>query len=224
MSFLVPNVSDSGLVRKLASGDILALGEPPLPATDTTNTTLALTAAMLVNSTAYVRNPAGVSTDTFPTADALITALNSGVAGGAISPGLTFRWTLINLSANVITGAVTANTGVTLTRGVVAAGAAGSAAGSKTFLITLTNTTPLRTVTGITATNASAVLTGFSDTDIKNLSVGMVVTNAVAGLQAATIIGINAASNSVTMSTTATSTAVISPIFSPTYTVVGLSL
>ena len=186
---------------------------------------MALTAAMLLNSTVYCRNPAGVSTDTFPTADALITALSGGIgaAPGSLT-GLTFRWMMVNLSANVITGAVTANTGVTLTRGSVAAGAAGSAVGSKTFLITITNGTPLRTVAGVVATNGSAVMTGFSATDLANLSVGQIVTNAVANLQGQTIIGINAANGSVTMSGNANATGAISPTFSPTYTVVGLSL
>lgn len=224
MGMLAPMVNDGGMVRRLAAGDILVLGEPPIPATDTTNTTLALTAAMLLNSTCYCRNPAGVSTDTFPTADALITALNAGIGAANVVPGMTFRWTLINLSANVITTAVTANTGVTLTRGTVAAGAAGSAAGSKTFLITITNGTPLRTISTVTTTNASAVLGGFSDTDLKNLSIGMVVTNAVAGQQGNTIIGINAASGQVTMSGNSNATGTSSFTFSPTYTVVGLSL
>ena len=128
MGMLAPMVNDGGMVRRLAAGDLLVLGEPPIPATDTTNTTLALTAAMLLNSTCYCRNPAGVSTDTFPTADALITALNAGIGAANVVPGMTFRWTMINLSANVITTAVTANTGVTLTRGTVAAGAAGAGA------------------------------------------------------------------------------------------------
>lgn len=217
MSILVPVVNDGGFIRRLASGDILAGGEPPIPATDTTNTTLSYTAANLLSSTVYARNPAGVSTDTFPTADALITALSAGIGAANVVPGMTFRWRIINLSANLLTGAVTANTGVTMTRGNVLAST------TKDFLITITNGTPLRTCTGITSTNASAVLTGFTDTDIKNLSVGMVVTNAVAGQQGNTIIGINAASNSVTMSGNSNATGTISPVFSPTYTIVGLS-
>ena len=217
MSILAPQVMDGGLVRRLNPGDILAGMEPPIPATDTTNTTLSYTAANIIGSTVYVRNPAGVSTDTFPTADALITAISSGIGTSQVSPGLTFRLRIINLSANLLTGAVTANTGVTLTRGNVLASS------SKEFLFTITNGTPLRTCTGITTTNASAVLGGFSDTDIKNLSIGMVVTNAVAGQQGNTIIGINAASNTVTMSGNSNATSTVSPTFSPTYTIVGLA-
>ena len=72
---LAPLVYDGGLQRRFALGDILAGAEPAIPATDTTNTALAYTPAMLLNSSVYVRNPAGVSTDTFPSADILIAAI-----------------------------------------------------------------------------------------------------------------------------------------------------
>ncbi len=225
MSAVKAIVFDGGMQRTIETGDVMSTSEPTIPATDTTNTTLSYTAANLLSSSVYVRNPAGVSTDTFPTADALVTALANinGVVG--IPAGFSFRWSLVNLSANVITTAVTANTGATLVRGTVAAGAAGSAAGTKTFLIQVTNGTPLNICTNISSTNANAVLTGFTDAQIKALSIGQVVTNVIAGQQGNTIIGINAASNSVTMSGNSNTTATgQSFTFSPTYTVTGLSL
>jgi hypothetical protein len=225
MSAVKPMVLDGGINRQLSIGDILSLMEPPIPATDTTNTTLALTAAMLLNSTCYARNPAGVSTDTLPTADALITAMIAGMGLIGVEKNFSFRWKMINLSANVITVAAPSNAGVTLVRGTVAAGAAGSAAGSKDFLIQITNGTPLITTTNISSTNANAVLTGFTSAQIAAMSIGQVVTNAIAGQQGNTIIGINAASLSVTMSGNSNTTATGQTFtFSPTYTATGLSL
>ncbi len=218
MSAVKAVIYDGGLQRTIETGDILATSEPVIPATDTTKTTLSYTAGMLLNSSVYVRNPAGVSTDTFPTADALVTALANinGIVG--IPRLFSFRWRVINLSANLLTGAVTANTGVTMVRGNVLAST------TKDFLIQITNGTPLQICTNISSTNANAVLTGFTDAQIKALSIGQVVTNVVAGQQGNTIIGINAANNSVTMSGNSnTTTTGLSFTFSPTYTITGLA-
>lgn len=223
--FVKPIVSDGGLQRQMNVGDILSQVEPPVPATDTTNTTLAITPAMLLNSTIYVRNPAGVSTDTFPTADALISAMMAGSGSVGIPAGFSFRWKLVNLSANVITGAVTANTGATLVRGTVAAGAAGSAAGTKEFLVQITNGTPLVTAVGISSVTGTAVLSGFTQDQLNRISVGQVVTNAIVGLQGTTVIAVNQTAGTVTMSGNTNSTASNNTItFSPTYTITGLSL
>ena len=75
MSAVKAIVFDGGMQRTIETGDVMSTSEPTIPATDTTNTTLSYTAANLLSSSVYVRNPAGVSTDTFPTADALVTAL-----------------------------------------------------------------------------------------------------------------------------------------------------
>jgi len=217
MPLVTPVVYDGGMQRRFYSGDLISLFEPAVPATDTTNTTLALTAAMLLNSSTYVRNPAGVSTDTFPTADALITAISGGLGAIGIPPGMSFRWRVINLSANLITGAVTANTGVTLVRGTVPAST------TKDFLIIITNGTPLLTCANITPTNGNAILAGFTPAQIAALSVGMVVTNSVANQQGNTIIGVNATALTVTMSGNSNSGTAASFTFSPTYSVTGLA-
>lgn len=215
MSILAPVVYDNGMQRPMQLGDRFGNFDPPIPATDTTNTTLAVTAAMMLSPT-YVRNPAGVSTDTYPTADALLSAILA--AGAKPNPGISFNWRVINLSANLITGAVTAHTGATMVRGNVAAST------TKNFQITLTNVTPTYTATGIVADGTTAVLTGFTAAQLANLSVGMVVTNSVVGLQDATIIGINLAAGTVTMSTVTTSASSAATItFSPTYTITGLA-
>ena len=216
--FLAPLVMDGFAERKLQLGDLLCQFDPLPPATDTTNTTLAVTAASMVNNPVYVRNPAGVSTDTYPTADALISLLLQGLGlNRGLPPGLTFRWRVINLSANLITGAVTAHTGATMVRGNIPAST------TKDFQIAITNGTPLRTVVNIASTSGSAILTGFANADIKALSIGMVVTNAVVNVQDQTIIGINAQNNSVTLSGNANATGFNSFTFSPTYTITGLA-
>lgn len=215
---LAPLVYDGGLQRRFTLGDTLAGSEQPIPATDLTNTTLVYTPAMLVNSTVYVRNPAGVSTDTFPSADILIAALSGGLGSIGITPGLSFRWRVINLSANLLTGAVNANTGATMIRGNVLAST------TKDFLIQITNGTPLLSATNITTVNASAVTTGWTTAQLAAISVGQIVTNAVANLQGTTIISINIVAGSVTFSGTANASAAGNTItVSPTYTITGLA-
>lgn len=215
---LAPIVYDGGLQRRLTLGDVLAGSEAAIPATDTTNTALVYTPAMLVNSQVYVRNPAGVSTDTFPSADVLIAAISGGMGAVGVTPNTSFRWRVINLSGNAITGAVTANTGATMVRGNVAAST------TKDFLVQVTNGTPLVSATNITTVNASAVTTGWTATQLAAISVGQVVTNAVANLQGTTIIAINTAAGSVTFSGTANASASTNTVtVSPTYTITGLA-
>lgn len=216
MALQLPITYDGRLQRLLAPGDIFATFEPIPGATDTTNTTLAVTAAMLLAGI-YVRNPAGVSIDTYPTADALITALQSNLGMQNIPAGISFRWRVVNLSANLITGAVTANTGVTMTRGNIAAST------TKEFQICITNGTPTVTAVNLSTTNGSAVVTGFTNAQIQALSVGQQMITNTANLQGQTIIGINAANNTVTMSGNANATQAQSMTFSPTYTITGLA-
>lgn len=96
------------------------------------------------------------------------------------------------------------------------------ASSSRDFLITFVNGTPAQTLAGNT-TNGSAVVSGFTQEQLSRLSVGMVVTNAVANLQGQTIIGINGPAGTVTMSGNANATATGSAInFSPVVVVDGL--
>lgn len=217
MSQLVPIVADGVFQRNLSPGDNLCAFEPAVPAAVTT-VTLSYSAAQL-SSPFIVRNPAGASTDTFPTADALISALSSGLGDApGVSNGLTWRVQIVNLAAFLLTGAVTANSGVTMTRGNVAASA------TKEFLVQVTNGTPLLTATNITTTNASPITTGWTAAQLAAVSVGQVVTNAVAGLQGTTIIAVNATAMSVTFSGNANATGSGNTItVSPTYTITGLA-
>ena len=212
----VPTIADGGFVRRINPGDVVGGMEPAIPATDTTNTTFSYTAAIMLGSYTYVRNPAGVSTDTYPTADAFIQALIG--SGQALAVGTSFRFRVINLSANLLTGAVTANTGATMVRGNVLAST------TKDFLIQFTNVSPARTVGGITSVSGSAITTGWLLADLSALSVGMVVTNAIVNLQGQTIIGINMAAGSVTFSGNANASQSGNTItLSGAYTITGLS-
>ena len=213
---LTPIVYDGQLQRRLMPGDVLCGFEPALPATDAASG-ITFTANNLLSST-YVRNPAGASTDSYPSADVLISALQAGLGlAYGLPVGLSFRWRIVNLSAFLLTGQMFSNTGGTLVRGTVPAST------TKDFLIQITNGTPLQTVPQLTFVNASPVISGFTAAQIALLSPGMVVTNAIANFQGQTILGVNATALTVTMSINSnTSSAGNSVTFSPTYTVTGL--
>lgn len=214
-----PVIYDGQLQRVMQQGDVSANEIKP-GATDTTNTNLTITALMLLNRY-VVRNPAGVSNENIDTAANLVLGFAAASSGGQVQNGTSFRARWINLSANALTLVATANTGLTLVRGAVAASAA------KDFVITVTNGTP-PAVFACTTTNASAVL-GCTAAQAASVSVGMVVTNVVTGQQGQTIIGININGNSstITLSGNANATTAapgISFNFSPTVAIDGLSV
>lgn len=213
MSVLKPVVYDNGLQRQLAQGDTFANAEV-IPATVVT-TNITVTGAQLGNGF-ILRNPAAPAADTIDSAANIIAALSGGIGGIGIQNGTTFRCIWIVTTANATTVAATANTGVTVTRGAIAASS------SKEFLVTITNGTPAQTL-GANTTSASAILTGMTLAQTSLLSVGMIVTNAVNGLQGTTIISVQPGVG-VTMSgnANATSTFPVAVTFSPTVLVEGI--
>lgn len=213
MPIVKPTVLDGGnLERQVAVGDILA-GTELVPATIAT-TNITVTGAILAQSL-VLRSAGGASVETIDTAANIVAALTAGLGLTGIENGTSWRvrWVVSTAFAHTLTA--TANTGITVTNGIV------NASSCKDFLVQVLNGTPARTVTCST-TNGSAVVTGLTDTDIRNLSVGMTVTNVVAGMQGFTIIGINAAAKTVTMSGNATSTGQVSVSFSPRITITGI--
>jgi hypothetical protein len=214
MGILKALVLDGQMARQLNVGDILAGGET-IPATVVT-TAITVTGAQLAQGN-ILRNPAAGATDTLDSAANIIAALTNGIGNVGIPPGTTFRVRWICTTAFAITVQATANTGVTVNRGSIAASSA------KEFLCTIVNGTPAQTFAGLT-TNASAVVTGFTQAQLSLLSVGMIVTNAVAGLQGTTIIAINQAAGSITFSgnANATNTTPVSISFSPVVQLDGL--
>jgi hypothetical protein len=214
MAIAKPLIFDSGLPRQPQVGDLIAGGEQIL-ASNTSNA-LTITGAMLLYGN-MLRAPTAAATDTIDSAANLIAALVSGMANSNIQPGTTFRARWICTTAFAITVQATANTGVTVNRGSIAASSA------KEFLVTIVNGTPAQTVMGLT-TNTSAVITGVPASSLALLTVGMVLTNAQAGLQGATIIAINIGAGTITMSTTANATnaSFVAFSFSPVVQLDGL--
>lgn len=215
MSLAKPVIYDGNLQRQVMPGDLLAGGEA-IPATST-STAVTVTSTLLSQGK-YLASPAGGATFTLDTAANIVSGLMAGLGLTGIPNGTTFRYLIIITTAQTGTVAVTANTGCTVTRGAIASN------GTKEFLVTITNGTPAQSYAGLT-TNASAVVTGFTAAQLANLTPGMVVTNAVNGLQGTTIIGINIAAGSVTMSgnANATATVPVSISFSPTVLIEGLA-
>lgn len=214
MSILRPVVYDGFAQRQLAQGDILGGGET-IPATVVT-TAITVTGAQLQQGI-ILRNPAAAATDTLDTAANIIAALSVGLGLGAIPNGLTWRVRWIVTTAQATTVQATANTGVTVNRGSIAASSA------KEFLFTIVNGTPAQTFQ-CTTVNANNVLSGLTATQCSLLSVGMVITNAVAGLQGQTIIAINGAAGTVTLSgnANATNSSPVTVAFSPVVQLDGL--
>jgi hypothetical protein len=207
-------VSDGGLSRQVGNGDNIACGDT-IPATIATNA-ITITGSQL--SGRFVqRTTTGAGTDTIDTAANIISALIAGLGSVGVANGTAWWVTWIQNAAFAITLTATANTGITVTSGVV------NASSVKDFLVTVTNGTPAQSYPGMT-TNASAVVTGFTADQLKNITTGMVVTNAVNGLQGTTVIGVNIGAGSVTFSgnANATSSTPVAINFSPTITLTGI--
>ena len=211
MSYVKPQVRDNGFVRDLINGDVQAAGE--VIGTLTTVGAGSLTAALITGFSILSRTgPVGAYADTVATASDIVAAL--AVNGQTPMPGSTHRLRILNTVAFINT--ITTNTGVTLS------GTTAIAASSfRDFLITLTNTTPAAIVTGNT-TNASAVLSGFTQAQLALITPGMLVTGT--GIAASsTVLGVNLNAGTVTMNNNATATAAgISLTFSPTVSIAGI--
>jgi hypothetical protein len=209
-----PLVSDGGLMRPIGIGDVLAGGEV-IPATVATNA-ITITAAQLGSGFIH-RTTTGAGTDTIDSAANIIAGLIAGLGVVGISPGTTWRTPWIQAAAFAIAVQATANTGVTVTSGTV------NASSVKEFLVKVVNGSPAQSYSGMT-TNASAVVTGFTADQLKNITPGMVVTNAVNGLQATTVLSVNMGAGSVTFSgnANATSATPVAINFSPVITLTGI--
>lgn len=211
---LKPLVSDGGLNRQIGLGDNLAGGEV-IPATIATNA-ITITGSQL-GSRFIQRTTTGSGTDTIDTAANIIAALISGLGNTGIQNGTSWWVTWIQNAAYAITVQATAHTGVTVNSGTV------NASSVKDFLVQVNNGSPAQSYSGMT-TNGSAVVTGFTADQLKNITPGMVVTNAVNGLQDTTVLSTNFAAGSVTFSGNANATSATPVVinFSPVITVTGI--
>lgn len=201
-------VADNGMQRPIAQGDVVPCMDR-LPTVNTTVTTYAVPIAEFL-TTIRNRSAATVCNDVLPDAAALISNT------GPLQNGMSWRQKVRNAGAAAITHTVTANTGVTVTEGVV------NATSVKELLVTITNGTPQATIVNVSSTNANADITGLSQAQTDLLSVGMVQVSAVSGQQGNTIIGITPGSK-ITMSGNSNATASgLTFVFYPTYKVEGL--
>lgn len=200
--------------RQFQLGDVLCVAEQ-LPATLAANA-VTVTGQLLANSLIQSTETAN-ATYTLDTAANIIIALQNIVGIANIQNGTTWRLRHVNNAAFTVTYAVTANTGCTVALPTI------NASSVKEFLITVTNSTPAQTFAGTTV-NASAVVSGFTQSQCAQLSPGMIVTNAVAGLQGTTILAVNATAGTVTMSgnANATNAVAVAISFSPVVAVQGL--
>lgn len=199
--------------RQMQQGDLLAAAEQ-IPATIATNA-ITITGAQLANGIIQ-RTTTGAGTDTIDTAANVINALNGGIGNSGVQNGTTFRVKWIQNAAFAITVTATANTGVTVTLPTI------NASSVKDYLVTVVNGTPAQTYQANT-TNASAVITGLSLAQTATLSPGMVVTNAINGLQGDTILSVQPGVG-VTLSgnANATSATPVAITFSPVITLAGI--
>lgn len=209
-----PMINDGGLVRPIGPGDVLAGGEV-IPATIATNA-ITITGQQL-GSGFIQRTTTGAGTDTLDSAANIIAALIAGLGTTGVANDTTWRVKWIQNAAFAITVQATANTGVTVTSGTV------NASSVKEFLVRVVNGSPAQQYSGMT-TNASAVVTGFTADQLKNITPGMIVTNNVNGLQGQTVLSVNSAAGSVTFSgnANATSTTPVAINFSPVITLTGI--
>lgn len=206
-------IYNGGLQQQIMPGDVLAAAEV-IPATIVTN---AITISAVILAAGFIqRTVTGAGTDTIDSAANIITGITSGFGLVGIQNGTTWRVKWLNNAAFVITVQATANTGVTVVNGTI------NASSVKEFIVTIVNGTPAATVTGNT-TNASAVITGMDTTETGILSAGMIVTNAINGLQGTTILSVQPGVG-VTLSgnANATSTTQVGINFSPVITVTGI--
>lgn len=209
-------VSDgAGTVRQFIPGDLIITHEyvpAAIPGNAVTLTGALMAAGILLAA------PTAAATYTVDAAANIITALapyfgynpNAAAPGGtqiyqAIPDGTSFRFTLVNSAAFAITISPTANTGVTVNRGSIAASS------SKDILVTVKAGEPAQAIIGNTV-SGSAVITGLTQAVCAAVGLGMVVTNVIAGLQAATVIGVNQTAGTITLSANASATATGSTI------------
>jgi len=204
-------ISDgAGTVRQFNRGDLIVTDEI-VPAANVNNA-VTLTGAMMAAGI-LLATPTAAATYTADSAANIVTALAPyfGYNPSAASPSGTliyqaipdntsFRFTLVNSAAFAITLTPTANTGVTVNRGTIAASS------SKDILVTIRAGEPAISIIA-NSTTGSPILTGLTQAQAAAIGIGMIVTNVIAGLQGATVIGVNQTAGTVTLSANATATA-----------------
>lgn len=214
MSLIKSLIVDGNFNRQIQPGDTLAAAEQ-FPATSASNA-LTVTGAMLLGGFIQSTETAN-ATYTLDTAANILAALTAGPGLTGIQPGTTWRLRHVNNAAFTVTYAVTANTGMSVALPIV------NASSVKDFLLTIVNgSAPV--VAAVTTVNTSPTVSGIPAFQLSTITVGMIVTNAVAGLQGTSVIGVNLAAGTVTLSgnANATNATVVAINFSPVISVQGI--
>lgn len=204
MSLLTVTGRDAGgLVRDQGPGDLQNTNEVPQTLNNAAGVTL--TASQLMAGILLRTGPAGAFGDTMPTAAQIIAGMLSQAnyqGSGASTPlginvGSSFRLLYHNGGGGLATPVV--NTGVTFVGTTTVASTSW-----KEYLVRVTNGTPQQIFSAVTV-NGSAVITGLTAEQTKQLSPGMLVSGA--GIQAGSLIVSVQPGVGVTLSLTATADA-----------------
>ena len=229
--------SDMNVLRSFSIGDIMDTQEQFTALTTVGAGTI--TAAMIAGGALKRTGPVAGFVDTFDTPNNILAAISGNAAAvstaglpafnpsfqsvtfsqlyqqpGQPQPGASFRWLYLNTVAFAMTALATANTGLTLGANVNTA-----ASLVRMYLFQILNGTPQIVVNG-SLTNASAVVTGLSQTQTNQITPGMSLfgTNVQA---LATVLSVQQGVG-FTMSLTATATIVQSVTLTPSVTLTGL--
>ena len=219
-----PIIFDSFAERQIAQGDVM--GGAETFAALTTVGAGTLTAALLASSLLTRTGPTGAFTDTTDTSANIINQIlpNSFVgtgstlggvsSSGGVQNGTTWRLRYVNTVAYAMT--LAAGTGVTLGTNPNV-----NASSVKDYLIQVTNGTPQFIASNCSTTSGSAVISGMTQTQTNQVTVGQLVSGS--GIPASTtVIGITPGSG-VTLSNNATATATgVVLTFNPTVTITGI--
>lgn len=218
MSLIRPNALDGRIARAVAQGDTVASME--VIQTLSTAQLNALSAANLLGPVIQCTATAAALAATLPSAATAIAGISAGLGSTGVEAGTAWRLRVMNnvpaaTTAAIVTLTATSNTGMTVTAGIV------NCASVKDFLVTVVNGTPAQTYS-VASTSGSAVLTGLTGEQTKNLSVGMIVTTSALNVQGQTIISVQPGTG-VTLSGNANATAASTSLtFSPVMTFVGI--
>ncbi len=209
MSLAKPLIFSGGFERPVGQGDLMGAGE--IIATLTTAGAGTLTGALLSNNILNRTGPTGAYIDTTDTATNIINALSDN--GNRVSQGTSYRLRYLNSVAYAMT--LAAGTGVTL------AGTTTVAASSvKDYLVQVTNGSPQK-VYAATVDGSTAVITGMTQDQTSNLSIGMAVTGT--GIAASSVvIGIQVGVGVTLNNNTTAAGTNVALTFSPTVTITGL--
>lgn len=179
-----------------------------IPAANATAAGTTLTANEILSGWLIRSNGGGAGySDTFPTADSMISAMNSAAMGPSV--GDCFKFVFQNTVAFLMT--FVTNTGLVSGTGTLNA----AASTTRTYLFTLLSTKPTVTIPGVTTTSGNKFLTNISAANLATIMPGMGVAGTGIGASAL-VVGVSPDAGTCTVDVNSTATADnISVTFNP---------